>query len=1462
MWQLAQIEASINQTHTLVLPEYGDITLNAWEGTGYIDDWQNAAGTSGSMGMIISGGYYGGYGGDQGDVDSEQVQEETEEGNQPPDKQEDVETPEDKDPVDMTTGAFHDGHIDLALGGSEPFGLRFVRVYNSGSHYSLGSLGYGWSHNYNLFLNTHSDGAAGLGTRGAQDASALIAYTYAALDLLADARPIEEWMTTALATKWAMDQLIGNAVTVHTGDMTLEFIQLADGAYAPPPGIHRDLIESGGAFYLQGVYNGCYTFDGTSGEAESWEDPNGNQLSFSYDAGVLKQVASSAGITLTLGYTGDYLTTVSDHTGRVVTYTYNITNELTTYSNVENNSWTYDYDAAHRLTAITRPEGNTVVTNTYDVQGRVLTQDDGSGNTATFYFGGYRNVSENPDGSQMVFYLDEYGRLAGMQNDAGHRSQQVYDGRGRVISVIDRLGDITTMTYHAGSGKIAATTNNKGETISFSYTPHQQAFSPATFTSYLIGRVDYPDGTHETFSYDSHGNPLTRTDQAGAEWTFTYNGTGQVRTIANPTGGVVTYTFNTDGTLASSTDSDVGTTTYSYDAYRRLNQVTHPDSTFMQIEYNLNGQITSITNENNHTHAYTYNANGNLVKISDPAGNEIEYAYDLMDRVEQITDKLGKVSTFAYDPLGRMHSITDPTTINTSFGYNRQGWLTTMTQGGQTWQNSYDAEGILTSFSTPLGNRTSYEVDELGYTTAVTDPLGQTTRLTWDTMGRLTAITDPLLRTINYGYDARGQVTTVTLPLVGTVSYIRDELGLVSKIIDPKGASWTFSRTRMGSIESMTDPLGRIERHTRDVQGRLATTTYPDGETLTRSYDNAGNLSRKGFSDGTDLAYTYNDLEELSATNALTLTRDAEGRVINTDNQGITFGATYDDGSRLKAISYDEVFTVTYSYEITTGLLSRVVDGLTSTQLDFTYDGDRRLTGITRSNGVNTTYTWDAAGRLLRIQDGDIVDLQHTLDAADQVIHTTMMAPLNPADFLLLAEETFTYNAASQVSSSGYSYDERGRQTASPDHTYTWDDATRLTGIGAVTLGYNGLGDIITRTADGATLQYCYNYALNLTPIMATKNASTGQSQNYYVWGPDGSLLYMIDPTAGNKVYFYHFDHTGSTLALTDDGGSVTDAYAYTPYGKLLAHQGENPQPFTFVGQWGIRQEGESGDLYQMRARYYDANTARFLQRDPIWPALADAQDLNPYQYAAQNPLMFIDPTGFLKLNLSKVAKIGGNIKKIGGSAASGTKGNSLTKGSGKNLTSAEAALFGIVAQVPGSEEMLSLLAQDWDNFQAPSQGVPEYIGGGVARDTLASPFTLGKFLLGLGQDLAWIHVGNRESPDKYLGFWTELGHELAKQVTESKIVEVLIEGCTMIEEGYTKLGEWGAYGYRQTIGEAQEIGKQYGSDMGTLIYGDRKEQAQLMNKIYSSNNPINVVGRNLGAAGYAVYSVISGWFD
>lgn len=203
----------------------------------------------------------------------------------------------------------------------------------------------------------------------------------------------------------------------------------------------------------------------------------------------------------------------------------------------------------------------------------------------------------------------------------------------------------------------------------------------------------------------------------------------------------------------------------------------------------------------------------------------------------------------------------------------------------------------------------------------------------------------------------------------------------------------------------------------------------------------------------------------------------------------------------------------------------------------------------------------------------------------------------------------------------------QGRLTAAPSSTFTWDGASRLTKIGSTTLTYNGLNDLVTRTEGGTTTHYYYNKAIGLGPIVAEKNDTTGNFLRYYVWTPEGQLLYMIDAANGNKVYFYHFDRLGSTLALTNSAGAVTDAYAYTPYGKVLQHIGSNPQPFTFVGKWGIRKDG-SGDLYQMRVRYYDAKTARFISREPVWPMIGSPLQLNPYQYAVLDPVGMFDLTG------------------------------------------------------------------------------------------------------------------------------------------------------------------------------------------------------------------------------------------
>jgi RHS repeat-associated protein len=131
-------------------------------------------------------------------------------------------------------------------------------------------------------------------------------------------------------------------------------------------------------------------------------------------------------------------------------------------------------------------------------------------------------------------------------------------------------------------------------------------------------------------------------------------------------------------------------------------------------------------------------------------------------------------------------------------------------------------------------------------------------------------------------------------------------------------------------------------------------------------------------------------------------------------------------------------------------------------------------------------------------------------------------------------------------------------------------------------------------------------------------------SPRFLVWTPNGLLLYAID-AATNAPSFYHYDRQGSTLALTDGSGTVTDKYAYSPYGELLAQEGPSTQPFRFLGAFGIRSEGT---LCQVRARYYDPQTARFLSRDPAVPRLSDPRTLDPYLYALGNPLRYVDRDG------------------------------------------------------------------------------------------------------------------------------------------------------------------------------------------------------------------------------------------
>jgi YD repeat-containing protein len=159
------------------------------------------------------------------------------------------------------------------------------------------------------------------------------------------------------------------------------------------------------------------------------------------------------------------------------------------------------------------------------------------------------------------------------------------------------------------------------------------------------------DGVSDTWSYNSHGEPLDYHASVGANTLyraqFTRDALGRITQKVE--------------TINGATD----TYTYAYDLAGRLS--------------GANRNTTSI--------AYGYDANSNRVSYSGPLGNVAGATYDAQDRLVQ------------YGP--------------TTYAYNNNGDLATRTQGANTTQFTYDEFGNLTRVLLPGGTQIDYVIDAL-----------------------------------------------------------------------------------------------------------------------------------------------------------------------------------------------------------------------------------------------------------------------------------------------------------------------------------------------------------------------------------------------------------------------------------------------------------------------------------------------------------------------------------------------------------------------------------------------------------------------------------------------------------------------------------------------------------------------------------------------------------------------------
>ena len=1078
------------------------------------------------------------------------------------------------DPVNTATGNYYYVHSDLALPG-KGMGFEFVRTYNSRDPVN-GPLGFGWTHNFQSSLAV--DGAG--------------------------------------------------VVTVRWGDGKTEtWSPDGSGGFTPQYGVFDYLTDDGSGGHILRKKNLTeYRFD-ASGQLISITDKNGNILSLVYTGGNLTQVTDTAGRTINFAYDADNrITSITDPNARVTQFNYDANGDLVSATDPNGNTTAFTYDTSHQVLTLVDPLGNAIVSNTYDATRRVVTyQTDAKGGATTYTYDEPTRTTTFTDAMGFVttHVHDDLMRLIRVEDGRGGMARYEYDDRGNRIKVTDKNGNITRYGYDA-NGNVTSKTDALGNVTTITYDANN---NPLTRTDAL--------GNTTTFTYDARGNLLTTTDALGNTTTVTYDTSGLPLTVIDARGSTTTNTYDTEGNLNQFTDALGNTTQYTYDGVGRRLTKTDALGRTTTWAYDNNDNVLTITDPVGNTVTFTYDGNDNKLTATDKNGNTTRFAYDEKDLLTTTTDPLGNVVTSTYDALDRRIAVQDRMGNATQSSYDAVGNLVNVTDAlGNASQFVYDANGNRLSATDPNGNTRLSTYDALNRRIKVRDALGNTTTTAYDKLGRTISATNAKGQITGFSYDALGRLVQVLDADGGTVLHAYDENGNRVSMTDPNGNTTTYVYDALNRLISKTEPLGNITQYQYDVVGklvqitrpnsdviqyayddldRLTTVTYPDASTVSFSYDNNGNRTRMVDSLGTQ-TYTYDALNRQTA---------------HTDPFGNTVGYGYDANGNRTSLTYPDGKTVTYGHDALNRLMN-VTDWLTNTT-NYSYDAAGRLTATTLPNGATANYGYDSADRLVSLSnkkadDTIISSYSYTLDAIGNHTAEERDEPLMP--ILTPGTVAYTYDTENQLTDANgtaNSFDNNGNMQAKGTDSYDYDYENRLiqTTIGGTTTEYqyDGLGNRYTRTQGGATTRFILDTNTSLTNVLAETDASNNiTAYNLYGLG----LIARIQPDG--TASYYHYDSRGSTIALTDASGATTDTYAYDPFGKPANRTGSTDNPFTYIGRHGVIDEGD--DLFYIRARYYDSEQQRFINKDPKAGNDGDGQSLNRYVNSLNNPVLLIDPSG------------------------------------------------------------------------------------------------------------------------------------------------------------------------------------------------------------------------------------------
>jgi RHS repeat-associated protein len=1121
---------------------------------------------------------------------------------------------------------------------------------------------------------------------------------------------------------------------------------------------------------------------------------------------------------------------VMDGIGRKINFSYDSNNNLISIKDANNQTINYMYDDKSRVVSAKGSDGTTIFTNTYDEKSRVVKQLDSKGQPTTFNYSENKELGQvittmterngktkvlthdskyrlasvkDEEGTVVTYDYDSNDNPANQKDGNGNSTQYVYDDNGNILTITDPAKNITTMTYDERNNLLTMT-NAQHSTVNYDYDSNNNVLRVTdalgndikyTYNSNgLISSKINSEGGVTKYYYKS-GMLSKTSDPQGTTINFDYDAAGRNIAVTDYAGNKVKIYYDANDNVTKSVDALGNTTTYTYDCYDNKLSETNPMGKTTSYKYDSSGKLISMTDSLNNVTKYEYDEEQHLIKTTDPKGNVTQYTVDGKGRVLEVTDALGNKIKTSYDGNDNVVSKTDALgTQILTVAYDVLNNPIKSTDGlGRTTANQYDSLNILTNTIDPMGNTTKLDYDENDRLKYVTDAAGNISSQSFDADGNQKSVTDANNNTTNFNYDYAGRISSKTNASNGTTNYYYNLQGHLAKIINGRNQTTTFTYDADGRIKTLTDPIASIA-YTYDTTGKI-TSISENNSTISKKYDSIGRM----------ISYT--------------------------DGNGNNIKYQYDANSNITSITYPDGKIVKYDYDALNRLIK--VTDWANRVTQYQYDANGRVLKEARANGTACSYSYDVMGQVISINDIDslgnkINSYNYNYDNNGNIVNESASFEKHN---IAVQNSLMTFTGDNRIATynnKAVNYDADGNMTNGPLNglmkDYTYDSRNRLVETDNTVYNYDSENHRTLMVENGLKTSYVTNPNSVLSQVLVktdSKNVST-----YYIYGLG---LIAQDGTDGYKTY--HYDKNGSTTAILDSKGNVTDRIQYEPYGKITYRNGNTNSPFLFVGRYGVMTD--SNGLYYMRARYYNPEIRRFINQDVVEGNIDDGQSLNQFAYAQGNPKGSIDPSGRWAGVDDGIAVLSGAVIGLAGQATGDAVKYLMT---GKFDSKPEDYFGAAIGGVVTGEAAL---------YAVPTMGLAGVAVAGAAGGAVKSMSSQGLKILfnhNAGKEFSWGDVGMETATS---AVWGAIGEGIGKVVgvAASRLasrfviadkVERLFDGSDALMNSYVPTRFGGAGNPRDLNlkgffsegskkGAGDEI-KGFLNDVGNGFFNDRLE--------------------------------------